>query len=80
MVDHGAGGIVQSAQGVHILRVPAAVFEAAGDADLVRRPVEDAGDVLVVDGRVHIPAHRLKKFAVGLAEPAQPCRLKAPQA
>ena len=80
MVDHGAGGVVQGGERVHILRVPAAVFEAARDADLVSGAVEDTGDVLVIDRDSDVFPHGLKNLAVSLAQTAQLCRLEAAQA
>ena len=80
MLHHGLGGVVHGGQGVHIFRVPAAVLVLALDADLIRRPVIDAGDVFVVVRLLNVPPHRVEQGGVGLAEVFHPSGHKAAQA
>ena len=77
VLDHGLGGVVHGGERIHILGIPAAVLVFALDADLVCRPVIDAGDVLIVIGLHNIPAHRIKKLGIGLAEGFDPAGHKA---
>ena len=80
MIHHGPGGIVHGIQGVHIFRVPAAVLVPALDADLVRCPVVDAGNVFVVIRLLNVPPHRVEQGGIGLAEVFHPPRHEAAQA
>ena len=51
---HGLGRVVHGGERVHVIRVPAAVFILALDADRVRRAVENAGYILVIIRLFHI--------------------------
>jgi hypothetical protein len=72
VLQHGLSGIVHGVESIHIFRVPAAVLEAALNADLIRRPVKYAGNVFIVVGFGHILAHGFKKLPVGLAQILHP--------
>ena len=68
MLLHGARGVVHGRQRIDIFRVPAAVFELALDADLVRGAVKYSRDVLVVIRLLDIPPHDLEQLCVRVAQ------------
>ena len=68
MLLHGARGIVHGRQRIDVIRVPAAVFELAFDADLIRSAVKYPRDVLVVIRLLDIPPHDFEQLRVRVAQ------------